>query len=123
MTSSACTPLTPQTRNLIDRTALHSMKPGSYLINTARGGIVDETALIAALHEGHLRGAARDVFQGEPAVNPALIDPPGLILTPHTASAGAGEATRDAMGILALNNHAAVLAGDPALTPVTTTTP
>jgi lactate dehydrogenase-like 2-hydroxyacid dehydrogenase len=118
---SVHTPLTPQTRHLIDRTALRTMKPGSYLINTARGGIVDETALIAALHEGHLRGAALDVFQGEPAVNPALIDAPGLVLTPHTASAG--EATRDAMGILALNNAAAVLAGDTALTPVTTTTP
>jgi lactate dehydrogenase-like 2-hydroxyacid dehydrogenase len=109
-------PLTPQTHHLIGTAALHAMKPGAYLINTARGGVVDETALIAALHEGRLRGAALDVFEGEPHVNGALLDAPGLVLTPHTASAG--EATRDAMGILALDNVAAVLAGSPPLTPV-----
>jgi len=110
------TPLTPQTRHLIDAAALAAMKPTAYLINTARGGVVDEDALIAALHAGEIRGAALDVFEGEPQVNPALLDAPGLVLTPHTASAG--EATRDTMGILALNNAAAVLAGQPPLTPV-----
>ena len=113
---SVHTPLTPQTRHLIDAAALAAMKPGAYLINTARGGVVDETALVAALRDGHLRGAALDVFEGEPAVDPALLDAPGLVLTPHTASAG--EATRDAMGILAIDNVAAVLAGRPPLTPV-----
>lgn len=113
---SVHTPLTPQTRHLIDAAALRTMKKGAYLINTARGGVVDETALIAALRDGHLRGAALDVFEGEPAVNPALLDAPGLVLTPHTASAG--EATRDAMGMLAIDNVAAVLAGRPPLTPV-----
>lgn len=113
---SVHTPLTPQTRHLIDAAALRAMKPGSYLINTARGGVVDETALVAALRSGHLRGAALDVFEGEPAVNPELLDAPGLVLTPHTASAG--EATRDAMGMLAIDNVAAVLAGRPPLTPV-----
>lgn len=113
---SVHTPLTPQTRHLIDAAALQAMKPGAYLINTARGGVVDETALVAALHDGHLRGAALDVFEGEPAVDPALLDAPGLVLTPHTASAG--EATRDAMGMLAIDNVAAVLAGRPPLTPV-----
>ena len=112
---SVHTPLTPDTRHLIDAAALRAMKPGAYLINTARGGVVDETALIAALHEGRLRGAALDVFEGEPQVNPALLDAPGLVLTPHTASAG--EATRDAMGILALNNAAAVLSGNPPISP------
>ena len=110
------TPLTAETRHLIDAGALRLMKPTAYLINTARGGIVDEGALIAALHRGEIRGAALDVFEGEPRVNPALLDAPGLVLTPHTASAG--EATRDTMGILAIDNAAAVLAGEPPLTPV-----
>ncbi len=113
---SVHTPLTPQTRHLIDDAALHAMRPTAYLINTARGGVVDEAALINALHTGQIRGAALDVFEGEPDVNPALLDAPGLVLTPHTASAG--EATRDTMGILALDNAAAVLAGKPPLTPV-----
>jgi lactate dehydrogenase-like 2-hydroxyacid dehydrogenase len=110
------TPLTPETHHLIDAEALADMKSTAYLINTARGGIVDEAALIAALHAGDLRGAALDVFEDEPNVNPALLDAPNLVLTPHIASAG--EATRDAMGILAIDNAAAVLAGNPPLTPV-----
>ena len=113
---SVLTPLTPQTRHLIDADALAKMKPTAYLINTARGGVVDESALMAALHENRLRGAALDVFENEPDVDPALLDTPNLVLTPHIASAG--EATRDAMGILAVDNAAAVLAGKPALTPV-----
>ncbi|MGV9798534.1 2-hydroxyacid dehydrogenase [Mycobacterium sp. NPDC003449] len=113
---SVLTPLTPQTHHLIDAAALAKMKPTAYLINTARGGVVDESALMAALHGERLRGAALDVFENEPDVNPALLETPNLVLTPHTASAG--EATRDAMGILAIDNAAAVLAGKPALTPV-----
>lgn len=113
---SVLTPLTPQTRYLIDAAALAKMKPTAYLINTARGGVVDESALCTALHAGELRGAALDVFENEPDVDPQLLNAPNLILTPHIASAG--EATRDAMGILAIDNAAAVLAGEPALTPV-----
>jgi lactate dehydrogenase-like 2-hydroxyacid dehydrogenase len=113
---SVLTPLTPHTHHLIDAAALASMKPTAYLINTARGGIVDEAALVDALHSGQIRGAALDVFEDEPHVNPALLDAPNLVLTPHIASAG--EATRDAMGILAIDNAAAVLAGKPPLTPV-----
>jgi len=113
---SVLTPLTPETHHLIDATALAAMKLTAYLINTARGGVVDEAALVDALHSGQIRGAALDVFEGEPHVNPALLDAPNLVLTPHIASAG--EATRDAMGILAIDNAAAVLAGDPPLTPV-----
>ena len=113
---SVHTPLNPQTHHLIDAAALHAMKPTAYLINTARGGVVDEAALIAALRSGQIRGAALDVFEGEPEVNPDLLDVEGLVLTPHTASAG--EVTRDTMGILALDNAAAVLAGRPPLTPV-----
>jgi lactate dehydrogenase-like 2-hydroxyacid dehydrogenase len=110
------TPLTPQTRHIIDAAALRAMKPTAYVINTARGGVVDESALIDALNTGQIRGAALDVFENEPQVNPALLDVPNLVLTPHIASAG--EATRDAMGILAIDNAAAVLAGQPPLTPV-----
>jgi lactate dehydrogenase-like 2-hydroxyacid dehydrogenase len=113
---SVHTPLTPATHHLIDAAALDAMKPSAYLINTARGGVVDEAALITALHEGQIRGAALDVFEGEPQVNPALLDAPALVLTPHTGSAG--EATRDAMGLLAIDNAVAVLAGKQALTPV-----
>ena len=110
------TPLTSETHHLIDAAALAAMKPTGYLINTARGGVVDEDALIDALHSGQIRGAALDVFENEPHVNPALLDAPNLVLTPHIASAG--EATRDAMGILAVDNAAAVLAGRAPLTPV-----
>lgn len=113
---SVLTPLTAETHHLIDAAALNAMKPTAYLINTSRGGVVDESALIAALHAGQIRGAALDVFENEPNVNPALLDAPNLVLTPHIASAG--EATRDAMGILAVDNARAVLAGQPALTPV-----
>jgi lactate dehydrogenase-like 2-hydroxyacid dehydrogenase len=113
---SVHTPLTPHTHHLIDAAALTAMKRTAYLINTSRGGVVDEAALIAALHGGGIRGAALDVFEGEPHVNPALLEAPNLVLTPHTASAG--EATRDTMCILAVDNAAAVLAGEPPLTPV-----
>jgi lactate dehydrogenase-like 2-hydroxyacid dehydrogenase len=113
---SVLTPLTPETRHLIDRHALEAMKPTAYLVNTARGGVVDEAALAAALKAGEIGGAALDVFENEPNVNPVLLDAPNLVLTPHIASAG--EATRDAMGILAIDNAAAVLSGEPPLTPV-----
>lgn len=110
------TPLTEQTHHLIDVAALARMKPSAYLVNTARGGVVDEAALIDALTAGRIAGAALDVFENEPHVNPALLEAPNLVLTPHIASAGT--ATRDAMGILAVDNVAAVLAGRPPLTPV-----
>lgn len=113
---SVLTPLTPQTRHLIDADALAKMKPSAYLVNTARGGVVDEAALMDALRAGRLRGAALDVFENEPHIDARLLDTPNLVLTPHIASAG--ESTRDAMGILAIDNAAAVLAGKPALTPV-----
>ena len=92
------------------------MKPSAYLTNTARGGVVDETALINALRTDRIAGAALDVFEGEPTVNPGLLSLDNVVLTPHTASAG--EATRDAMGELAVRNVAAVLSGRPPLTPV-----
>lgn len=79
-------PLSAQTRNLIDAARLHLMKPDAILINTARGGVVDEPALAAALKAGKLGGAALDVFDAEPlAAGSPLADAPNLILTPHIA--------------------------------------
>lgn len=79
-------PLTPQTAGLFDAARLARMKPGAILINTARGGIIDEAALAAALRSGALRGAAIDVFGQEPlSAGSPLADAPNLILTPHIA--------------------------------------
>lgn len=79
-------PLTDHTRNMIDRKALARMRQGAVLINTARGGIIDEAALADALRSGHLGGAAIDVFDQEPlAAGNALADAPNAILTPHIA--------------------------------------
>jgi len=79
-------PLDASTRKLIDARRLRSMKPGAVLINTARGGVVDEAALAQALRDGHLAGAALDVFEREPlAAGSPLAGTPNLILTPHIA--------------------------------------
>jgi (S)-sulfolactate dehydrogenase len=82
------TPLTPQTRRMIDAAALARMQSGAVLINAARGGVVDEAALAAALSSGHLGGAALDVFETEPLTMAAATTfrgVPNLILTPHIA--------------------------------------
>jgi (S)-sulfolactate dehydrogenase len=79
-------PLTDATRALLDAGRIAAMKPGAVLVNTARGGIVDETALAQALRDGHLGGAALDVFEHEPlAAGSPLAGAPNLILTPHIA--------------------------------------
>ncbi|MDJ1131030.1 2-hydroxyacid dehydrogenase [Streptomyces iconiensis] len=109
-------PLTDETRGLIDEAALARMRPHAVLVNTARGGIVDEKALVAALRSGTIGAAALDVFEGEPALDPALLEAPNLLLTPHIGSAG--HRTRDRMGLLAVQNAAAVLAGEEPPTPV-----
>ncbi|MFN7052906.1 MAG: 2-hydroxyacid dehydrogenase, partial [Gemmobacter sp.] len=85
------------------------MKPGAIFVNTARGGLVDETALLAALGSGHLAGAGLDVFQNEPAFDRRFLDQPRAFLMPHMGSATLE--TREAMGHRALDNVADFLAG------------
>jgi lactate dehydrogenase-like 2-hydroxyacid dehydrogenase len=109
-------PLTPQTHHLIDDAALARMRPTALLVNTARGGIIDTDALVRALTDGRLAGAALDVFEGEPEVDPRLLALPQVVLTPHLGSAG--DRTRSEMCGLAVRNVAAVLAGSGPLTPV-----
>jgi lactate dehydrogenase-like 2-hydroxyacid dehydrogenase len=92
------------------------MKRGALLVNTARGAVVDTDALVRALQEGRICGAALDVYEGEPAVDPRLRELGNVVLTPHIGSAG--DRTRSAMCLLAVRNVAAVLAGEPPLTPV-----
>lgn len=81
-----CLPLNDATRHLINRQALARMKPGAILVNTARGGIVDEAALVEALEAGRLGGYGADVFESEPPQNPRLLQRPNVICTPHIAS-------------------------------------
>ena len=109
-------PLTPDTRHLIDKRALTRMKRSAYLINTARGPVVDEAALAWALQHHLLAGAALDVYEHEPAVHPDLLSLENVLLVPHLAS-GTTE-TRTAMADLAVGNVVAVLEGRTPLTPV-----
>lgn len=114
-------PLLPSTRHLLSTDAFSLMKQTAFLVNTARGPIVDEKALLRALKTKRIAGAALDVFECEPAIDCDLKDRlslaafPNVILTPHTAS-GTIEA-RQAMGRLAAQNIIAVLSGRPPLTP------
>ncbi len=95
-------PLTAQTENLINGAALASMKPGAYLVNTSRGGLVDETALVAAVRSGHLAGAAVDVLRVQGADSPSpLIGVPGIIVTPHMASFSREATERVAISVAA----------------------
>ncbi|GAA1243023.1 D-glycerate dehydrogenase [Prauserella halophila] len=110
-------PLTPETRHLIDATALEAMKPTAVLVNTTRGPVVDETALAAALRDGTIAGAGLDVFEHEPEVHPGLLELDNVALAPHLGSATVE--TRTAMATLAARNVRAVLAGEPPLTEVT----
>jgi len=91
--------LSPQTRHLIDRKALALMKPSAYLVNAARGPMVDEAALVAALKRGRLRGAALDVYEREPKMAAGLAKLPNVVLAPHLASASLE--TRAKMGMMA----------------------
>jgi glyoxylate reductase len=109
-------PLLPETRHLIDRTALSRMKRSAYLINTSRGPVVDEEALAWALREGIIKGAGLDVYEDEPRVHPGLLALENVVLVPHLASATAE--TRAAMYALAVRNVINVLSGEPPVTPI-----
>jgi len=100
-----------ETANMMDAAAFAEMKPGSYLINTARGGIVDHTALAEALERGHLAGAGLDVYPHEPEVPEVLLGFENVVLLPHLGSANAE--TRIAMGMKALANVEAFARGEP----------
>jgi glyoxylate reductase len=108
---SVHTPLTEETRGLIGEQALRRMKPTAYLVNTARGPVVDTEALVAALHAGEIAGAALDVTDPEPlpAGHP-LLDAPNLLVLPHLGSAT--HATRERMADMAVDNLLAGLRGE-----------
>ena len=104
--------LTPQTRHLIDARTLSLMRPSAFLINTARGAIVDEEALIAALDRGALAGAGLDVFETEPGIDVRLLARANVVVTAHMGSAV--RELRAAMADIVVDNIAAILAGRPA---------
>jgi glyoxylate reductase len=109
-------PLTPETRHLIDARRLALMKPTAFLVNTTRGPVVDESALVDALRAGTIAGAGLDVFEREPEVHPGLLELENAVLLPHLGSATVE--TRTAMATLAAENALAVLRGEPPPTPV-----
>ncbi len=109
-------PLTAETRHLVDRRTLVRMKRSAVLVNTSRGGVVDDEALAWALDERLIAGAGLDVFEGEPRVHPGLVGRDNVCLTPHLGSAT--RETRTAMAELAVRNVVEVLGGRPAVTPV-----
>ena len=100
-------PLTDETRHLIDAAALAAMPPSAVLVNTSRGPVVDERALVEALRAGSIAGAALDVFEREPEVEEGLLELENVVLTPHLGSATRD--TRVAMGMLCVDALRAVL--------------
>ncbi len=102
-------PLTPETRHLVGRDALARMKTDAVLINTSRGPVVDERALVAALRDGVIGGAALDVFEDEPRVEPGLLALENVVLVPHLGSAT--RETRTAMGMMCVDALETVLLG------------
>lgn len=109
-------PLTNDTHHLIGAAELAQLRRGAVLLNTARGPIVDEAALVAALEAGHLRGAGLDVFENEPAVHPGLVGRDDVVLLPHLGSAT--EHTRRRMAEMAVHDAVAVLEGREPMNPV-----
>ena len=109
-------PYAAESHHAIGAAELAQMKPTATLVNIARGGIVDDAALAAALKSGQIAAAGLDVFEGEPAIHPDLLDLSNVVLTPHIASASL--ATRLAMANLAADNLLAFFSGQSVLTPV-----
>ncbi len=109
-------PLTPATRHILDAARLRRLPRGAFLVNTARGPIVDEAGLVEVLEEGHLGGAGLDVFEDEPRVHPGLLGRDDVVILPHIGSATLE--TRSAMASLAADNVEAVLEGREPRTPV-----
>jgi glyoxylate reductase len=109
-------PLTPETRRLLDGRRLRLLPRGAFVVNTSRGEVLDEGALVEALESGHLAGAALDVYEREPEVHPGLLGRSDVVLLPHLGS-GTVE-TRAAMADLAVTNCLAVLSGEVPPTPV-----
>lgn len=110
-------PLTDETRHLIDERALRQMKESAILVNTSRGGLVDQDALRRALHEGWIAGAALDVTDPEPLPgDDSLLDSPNLLVVPHMGSATAH--TRGRMAEMAVDNLLVGLEGRPLPHPV-----
>ncbi len=104
-------PATPETRHLMNRERLRRMRPSALLINTARGDVVDEAALVEALTNGTIAGAGLDVYEKEPQVSPALLAMENVVLLPHLGSAT--QETRIAMGMRALENLRLFFSGAP----------
>jgi len=102
-------PHSPQTQHLIGEAELKQMKPTAILINSTRGGVVDDAALIRALKNGTIRAAGLDVFEGEPNLNPGFLELKNVVLAPHIGSST--EATRRAMAMTAAKNAVATLTG------------
>ncbi|MEK6586260.1 MAG: NAD(P)-dependent oxidoreductase, partial [Nitrospirota bacterium] len=102
-------PLTDTTRHLIGRRELTLMKPTAYLINTSRGPVIDEVALVSALEAQTIAGTGLDVYEHEPMVSASLRALPNVVLLPHLGSATLE--TRVGMGLICLDNIAAVLGG------------
>ncbi len=105
-------PLTPDTHHLLDKQAFARMKSTAFLINTSRGPVVDEAALVEALRAGRPAGAGLDVYEREPELHPGLRELPNVVLLPHLGSATLD--TRIRMGMICLQNVQAVLEGRPA---------
>ncbi len=109
-------PYTPDTHHLFDAALLARMRPDAFLVNTARGPIIDEAALVDALERQIIAGAGLDVFEHEPSVHPGLVHRDDVVLLPHLGSATVE--TRTAMAVLAVRNCLAVLNDEPPLTPI-----